>query len=700
MTEPFGPDAGAQPPPPSGPTEPEFLQPKYLIALAVGAAIVLIAGIVVVATRGGDDAVSVDTGTTTATFAPLATTPAPLPSTSTSTTTSTTTSTSTSTVPPRPAVADAGADVVVDARADVALTARGLSEENQSVVWRQLGGPDVTDGAGRLLGAEVTFRAPNRPTTLRFEMAVTGRGGDVATDEIRIDVYEEADRAVFVDGADGSDNGDGSRGQPYRTLGRAIDATSGNSADIYLRTIEGASYAAGSAALSGGTSLYGGYDADWVRDVEAQAAVTGQDFGLLVSDSARTIVSSVDVFGPDRDESAYGLLVDGVGRMIFEHSTVVAGSSASGHSTGFAAEVVDELFIVDVTIRAAAAGSGANGIAASDGADGAASGNDASGVEAGRGGGNGGDGGRGGEGLEAGDDGEPSSLGGSGGDSGENAVPGRGSDGGLGGTGGDGGDGVERGGSFTPRGARGGAGGVGGRALGGGGGGGGGGLVVHDGGGGGGGGGGGAGGRGGGGADGGYGSVGLWLVDVDSVDIRDATIEGAVAGDGGGGGGGGRGDAGGRGGRGGEGVSSFIDTAGTGGGGGGGGAGGQGGRGGGGAGGLSVGLITTDVGEITVSGSSIRAGAGGNGGTGSSGGLRGAPGVPGSGRDGGDRGAGTTDATGPGAGGTPSSGGDAIGWWDDGRTVRTLADVTINGGTPGRPGGPGGRPGRGLDSTF
>ena len=39
--------------------------------------------------------------------------------------------------------------------------------------------------------------------------------------------------------------------------------------------------------------------------------MTGDVFGLLISDSTRTIVSSVAVTGPDRDESAYGVIVDG-----------------------------------------------------------------------------------------------------------------------------------------------------------------------------------------------------------------------------------------------------------------------------------------------------------------------------------------------------------------------------------------------------
>ena len=65
--------------------------------------------------------------------------------------------------------------------------------------------------------------APPQPVTLRFELAVTGRGGDVAKDELRVDVFEQAGRALFVDFVGGSNDGDGSRARPLRDLSVALE---------------------------------------------------------------------------------------------------------------------------------------------------------------------------------------------------------------------------------------------------------------------------------------------------------------------------------------------------------------------------------------------------------------------------------------------------------------------------------------------
>src|SRR5690606_32277776 len=185
--------------------------------------------------------------------------------------------------------ADAGDDRSVDADADVDLVALGLTEENQSVVWRQTAGPDVTDGSGRLLGAEVTFRSPGRPTTLGFEMVVTGRGGDIARDELRIDVFHAADAALFVDAVGGTDDGDGTRDRPFRTLGRAV-AAAGDGVDLYLRSTDVA-YDVGDRIVPGGTSIFGGYDSDWVRDVDDRATVTGTN-GIRIEGRGVSILSS------------------------------------------------------------------------------------------------------------------------------------------------------------------------------------------------------------------------------------------------------------------------------------------------------------------------------------------------------------------------------------------------------------------------
>lgn len=682
------------------------MEPKYLIGLGVAAAVVLIAAVIVFVARSGDENVAVDVGTSTTLDDTAPTTsPIPLPattsttsSTTTSTTSTTSTTTSTTTLAPLAPVANAGDDQAVDAGADVVLTANDMSEPNQAVVWRQVGGPDVTDGAGRLRGNEARFAAPESPSTLLFELSVTGRGGDVVTDDLRVDVYEDADRAVFVDGDDGDDANDGSRERPFRSLVRALDFTSGSATDVYVRTI-GRAYSTGTALLDRGSSLYGGYDGDWTRDLARPTSISGTDAGIAVFDAERAVISAVDVTGPDLDsgDPSYGVVAAGVGRLEIEHATIRAGSS-NGASIGLTTEAVGTLVVTDATILGGAAGDGDEGAnrTTSDAVAAAGATAPADPPTPGAPGGNGGAGGEGGSGLERGDDGE----GAGGGVGGEPRQDGGAGDGGAGGSGGAGGDGgtvdVDRptqAGSGQP-GAPGAVG------VGGAGGGGGGGLILHDGGGGGGGGGGGLGGDPGRGGAGGHLSAGMWLVDTDDVVIRSSTIEGGAAGSGGDGGLGAAGGGGAGGGGGAEGVSTFVDSSGAGGGAGGGGAGGQGGNGGGGAGGRSAGLVTSDTGDIEVSESVIRGGQGGDGGSGGAGGFPGGAGAGGAGRSGGEGAGGLQQDGVVAATGVPAVGGDSIGWWDVGGWSRTVTDTTIVAGTPGRGGGPDGRPAAARDTIF
>ena len=204
MTAPFGPPGGALPPPSvQGPPEPPgFLQPKYLIALGVCAALILIAGIAVAVLSGGDGSVTTKPGGTLEDTIPsttrvLTTTPVLLPATipidTTTTSTTSTTSTSTTSAAPVAPVANAGDDLAVDAGQFVNLTMLDLSEPNQSVVWRQVAGPDVTDGRGRLVGIGAvrirSCRIPSgrlqcgsnsiwpdsvRPASVRFELGLVG----------------------------------------------------------------------------------------------------------------------------------------------------------------------------------------------------------------------------------------------------------------------------------------------------------------------------------------------------------------------------------------------------------------------------------------------------------------------------------------------------------------------------------------------
>ena len=246
----------------------------------------------------------------------------------TTTTSSTSTTTSRRRRLPLPPVANAGEDLAVDVSNDVTLTAIELSEPNQSIVWRQVGGPDVTDGAGRLRGNDATFLAPGEPSTLFFEVDVTGRGGEVETDDLRIDVFEDADQTVFVDG------------RAWRRRQRRLP-----------RTARSAACAAHSSSRTGAppTSTYGPtgetYSTGdalaqrrhqhlrWLRRrLDPRHRTPDRDHRLRAPESASSTrcdrcISAVDVVGPavEGTDPSYGVVAGSTGELVIEHADVPAG---------------------------------------------------------------------------------------------------------------------------------------------------------------------------------------------------------------------------------------------------------------------------------------------------------------------------------------------------------------------------------------
>ena len=671
------------PPPPDRPSvAPSTFDPAQrrqrnaLIGLAVGSSLVLLIGILAALLTRDDEPAPVTVPTVAPSSAPEPTV---------ASTTTTTEATTTTLPPPVDAVADAGDDLDVDAGSVVTLTAAAVTEgaDDDSVRWRQTAGPDVTAGVGALGGRMVSFGAPDDVVTLTFELVVVS-GDRAATapeavDELIVRVFEDADRALFVDGESGEDAASGSRDEPFRTIGAAARAADGH--DLYVRSV-GTYVEAGTVRLGPDTSLYGGFDADWFRDRRSQARLEGAAVALLVDGDGDRRIASMQVTGADGapGERAIGVRVVDAEQVSIHDSTILAGSGGSGTvdapagvSVGVVAVRSGELRILRSTVNAASGGDGAT--ATSDGAQTATDGpvgGDGDGRAPGEGGAAdgeraGGDGGRGGEagGTEDAPDGEP----------------GRGGTGGAGGRGGDGGVGMSGDDDRNPLGARGSAGDAGGAGLGGAGGGGGFGPPAVDDGedlDGGGGGGGGAGGEpsaGGDGGRGGAGSIGVWAVDVNRVIVDESLVAAGVGGSGGAGGPAVAAGDGGAGGTGALGEQGAGDDGGSGGGGAGGGAGGQGGAGGGGAGGPSYGLFTVGVDDVEVRSSTVRAGAGGRGADGGPGGLGGGTGDDGAARNGGD--GGESGAAARAEQGAGADGGSSVGWFDVGGARQTLDDAEL-----------------------
>lgn len=534
--------------------------------------------------------------------------------------------------------------------------------------WNQTDGPDVTGDTGSLTGEAPSFQAPAEVDTLIFELVVNDGKEDSVADTVIVNVFEDADVAYFVDGDNGSDDtGNGGQGNPFASIAKALCEVTPDAQDIYVMTrASSAVYdetvdpCPGDPArntdqilnIPTGTSLYGGYDANWMRDVtNNQSPVSTLHHGFLfTSVDLNAWFSGFNVVAdnsPDPASSAYVLSALGGDAGIFIHDNqLTAGDVAIGNehspgsSYGLRVALMETATIERNIISAGFAGDGLDlNIVFQDSALQGATGVDGVGRTAGGGGDGRGpedyDGGAGGGGgswsvfcaIPAGASGSTGQGPNAGGGGALGAgCGGTGSPGGVGGTGSPGGRGTggnssggmdvyENSGFFASFVI--GSGIIGNTAQsgsGGGGGGGGAGDLLYNGGGGGGGGGGGAGGAGGTGGDGGGASIGLFIASVNTVVIDNNEITSGVGGNGATGG---LGQLGGLGGLSGNGSPA---TAGAGGDGGAGGIGGTGGRGGAGGGGPSYGILFDGLIEPVISNNIITSHDGGTGGDGSTGG--------------------------------------------------------------------------------
>jgi hypothetical protein len=589
-----------------------------------------------------------------------------------------------------PPIAMAGMDQAVTAGFAVTLDGGDSFDPDGNrltYVWRQVSGPDVTDGQGKFDGRRTIFAAPREVRSVVMKLIVTDVDGLTGSVLVVVNALEDAERAFFVDRDSGSDStGDGSKDNPFQTILTALGSISDRQ-DIYVMNPRSGSYTpAQTLNVPNGTSLYGGYDKRWIRDRVANKTrvVSSHPNAVSFSDVEQDAwFDGFDLTGGNAPSSSgsgrntAGVVVaEGGARMHILSNSIRAGnagaSTTSGGGTSYGVYVynIDSVQVIGNRINSGFGGSGASPAAASDSAGGGGNGSNGSGTTGGGGGsGGGGRGGNAGTGFGESGDGGTDGSGGSGGDGGAGG-PGSGStgatdaDGGPGGRGGNGGNGGNGFGTFDNRGVfvpqPGANGGSGNPGLGGGGGGGG--RANGNGVNGGGGGGGGGGGRGGAGGAGGHGGGASIAVVVAMV--RDAEIyeNELVSATGGRGGTGARGQDGGNGGKGGTGAaansSSVFGTGGEGAEGGGGGKGGRGGTGGGGGGGPSYGFVVGPGSTADIRDNRITNGAGGSPGSGSSGGFGGVSGGNGTSVGG----AGATGLTSAlslrGANGTPSQAGN------------------------------------------
>jgi Big-like domain-containing protein/K319-like protein len=215
--------------------------------------------------------------------------------------------------------------VVLDGSGSQSLSGRELSYS-----WTQAFGADVTGGSHQLAGARPTFTAPAVVGTLQFDLVVNDGLKASSPARIQVNLMEDKKNAVFVT-ATGDDTKAGTRKEPMKTIQAAIDAAHDTGADVYI----GAGEFAESLTLADGVSLYGGFDANWVREpakfvTKVKSPLPKAISGLKVS---RLMIDGLSIVSADavkQGESSYGILLASSGAVTISNNDITAGNGAGG----------------------------------------------------------------------------------------------------------------------------------------------------------------------------------------------------------------------------------------------------------------------------------------------------------------------------------------------------------------------------------
>lgn len=297
-------------------------------------------------------------------------------------------------------------------------------EQTLSYRWIQTAGADVTEGQGFLGGSSIEFTAPDVVQTVSFDLVVNDGIEDSEPSSVDVHIVENINAMYFVDGDNGSDEGVGSRESPFKTISKALCSVTTDKEDIYvMNRAEGASYDETQDACSdldgrklhdtllvpSGTSLYGGYDRAWRRDVSQSTFVDTNRFGFqfrTVDEDAWFSGFNVQTeSSTSGDQSVQVLTVrQGIGHFTVADNQLMAGDVADdpvilpASSYGIRVSTLDQLTLLRNSISAGKAGNGLHRYiqynnTASDGNDG----KDGSGSSGGNGGSGGSSGGSGGD---------------------------------------------------------------------------------------------------------------------------------------------------------------------------------------------------------------------------------------------------------------------------------------------------------------
>ena len=290
---------------------------------------------------------------------------------------------------------DAGSDRLVNTGETLTLVARPANYLDSSLLqyeWKQTSGIPV----GPLPNTpRIIIEAPDEVTDLAFQVSVTDpeQNNQAATDHVSLLVVRDDAAAVFVDldRGDDFDNTGRSPESPLATIERALSTRFGG-ADVYLSMPDsGNPYTLNQTIeLTSRTSLFGGFDKDWVRDplsgtppnpptpivVNRARAIDVRDFSTIWI-SRISVTANAPTDGEEHSYAIYArngakLILDRVNAKGSDLTTDYVINSVDGDpfesasSHGVFAFNLDELKITESKIQA---GNGLDGPRGAHGAD-------------------------------------------------------------------------------------------------------------------------------------------------------------------------------------------------------------------------------------------------------------------------------------------------------------------------------------------
>ncbi len=154
---------------------------------------------------------------------------------------------------------------------------------------------------------------------------------------VQINVLEDAAVALFVAGDAGDDAaGNGTIDRPFASIGRALAEVTDAQQDLYVMArAEGGRYDETGAALviPAGTSMYGGYDAGWRRDVATRKTGVDTDHrglritGALDFDTWISGLELVTADAPGAGDDVTGIAAAGGAATLYLHDNAISGPS-------------------------------------------------------------------------------------------------------------------------------------------------------------------------------------------------------------------------------------------------------------------------------------------------------------------------------------------------------------------------------------